>query len=102
MSSSMSQDVPSLTSMPRASKDVEKHCPIRAMNVATHLKKVINLFKTFTQGWQKREPGIETTSFPGSTQVLFLLREDPGDEVGIESEDTRSTEVQRARGRSFF
>ena len=50
MSLSMSQDVPSLTSIPIASKDVEKHCPIRAMNVATHLKT-----QSFRQGLQRRE-----------------------------------------------
>lgn len=39
----MAHDVPSFTSMPIASMDVEKHCPIRAMKVATHL-----LRKTFS------------------------------------------------------
>ena len=60
MSSSMSQDVPSLTSMPRASKDVEKHCPIRAMNVATHLKTNDKSVLDFQPRLaNEREPGIE-------------------------------------------
>ncbi len=47
MSSSISQDVPSFTSIPTASRDVEKHCPIRAMKVATHLKTIDNYFRDF-------------------------------------------------------
>lgn len=58
MSSSMSQDVPSLTSIPIASRDVEKHCPIRAMNVATHLKTNDRSVVDFQAKLAKeREPG---------------------------------------------